>query len=154
MTFPWFKEVVGRNDLLKSATAEANKQLKDGFAHKDEPNFFGTKPLKMRREPVPTKTASTSKIERHGPRIRQTSRHRENDLTVCPRRVPHGTESSGSRTRKHSRRLRRNATPKASASVRKRRRVVQRRSSVHEANNDDDNGEANEANDDGEESDE
>jgi len=45
--FPWFnKDVVGRKDSLESVTAEANKQLKEGFAHKDEPNFFGTKPLK------------------------------------------------------------------------------------------------------------
>jgi len=43
--FAWFKDIVGREDSLKSAIVEANKQLKDNFAWHDEPTFYGTKPL-------------------------------------------------------------------------------------------------------------
>ena len=45
--FPWFKkEFVDRKDTLKSVVIEVNKQLKDGFGWKDEPEFDGCEPLK------------------------------------------------------------------------------------------------------------
>jgi len=151
--FAWFKDIVGRKDSLKSVAAEANKQLKDGFAQKDEPNFFGTKPLKAGSD------GSDQNRVYHKIRNMVHGAGKLADLEKMIDGLPEtraawyrkqwqsnekAHKAVGAKRKAESKRKREEAATAGTASS----------SSVHEENDGDDNGEANEANDDGEESDE
>jgi len=151
--FGWFKDIVGRKDSLKSVAAEANKQLKDGFAHKDEPTFFGMKPLKSGSNGSDQyrvyhkidgmvrggcKLADVEKMIYGLPETRAAWYRKQ--WSSKEKQV----KAVGAKRKAESKRKREEAATAGTASS----------ASVPEANDDDDNGEANEANDDGEESDE